>query len=190
MQCFYHEEKDAVGQCAVCGKFVCKDCARQYDNTPLMCYDCAKTGYEEWKEDARRLKRNSIIGAAVGFLIVIGTALFGKMSIVEYYASIILASVISVIIGFAIPYGMYYLKDKRLLSFFPLRVILSPFAGIIAFPIINKKIQTIISAYEMGEGSGTKDLEIQCPKCYEVYDYRINSCPKCGYNLIYRKVTK
>ena len=37
MKCFYHEQKDAVGQCRNCGKGLCKDCTIEHNG---ICKDC------------------------------------------------------------------------------------------------------------------------------------------------------
>ena len=37
LKCFYHEKKDAVGQCQICGKGLCKDCITEYKG---ICEDC------------------------------------------------------------------------------------------------------------------------------------------------------
>lgn len=37
MKCFYHENKDAVGQCQDCGKGLCKNCITEYNG---LCKDC------------------------------------------------------------------------------------------------------------------------------------------------------
>lgn len=53
MKCFYHEEKDAVATCQVCGKSLCKACAEKY--TPCMCYECAK---QKMIDDENQKKEN------------------------------------------------------------------------------------------------------------------------------------
>ena len=186
MQCFYHEEKDAVGQCAVCGKFVCKDCARQYDNTPLMCYDCAKTGYEEWKEDARRLKRNSIIGAAVGAGIAVAMVITAKTNIVSSFFPVCIMFALLILLGAVSPFGWYWLKEKRIVGIIPLRALLSPILGIIAFPIVDDKIHSVIYSYEADEdkrnpGYIPKNWK-KCKNCNRKYDEEMKSCPHCGFN--------
>lgn len=40
MKCYYHENREAVAYCSVCGKALCQECAGAY-NEPL-CGDCAR----------------------------------------------------------------------------------------------------------------------------------------------------
>ena len=39
MKCYYHNERDGVGQCNHCGKVLCKECVDVYN--PPLCTDCA-----------------------------------------------------------------------------------------------------------------------------------------------------
>ncbi len=38
MKCYYHPDRDAVGQCVDCGKFLCVECTGKYK--PVLCDDC------------------------------------------------------------------------------------------------------------------------------------------------------
>ena len=46
--CYYHSNEPAVAQCAICGKYICRDCYDTYGFTvgeyagQAMCYDCTK----------------------------------------------------------------------------------------------------------------------------------------------------
>lgn len=41
MKCYYHNDRDGVGQCNECGKVLCKECMDIY--TPPLCTECAGT---------------------------------------------------------------------------------------------------------------------------------------------------
>lgn len=51
MKCYYHNDRDAVSQCGVCGKGLCKECTDKYDE-PL----CEKCGDEIVAETQEELK--------------------------------------------------------------------------------------------------------------------------------------
>ncbi len=38
--CFYHEEKEAVSRCAVCGKGVCEECTKQANGMNFCSEEC------------------------------------------------------------------------------------------------------------------------------------------------------
>lgn len=67
MNCFYHTNRPATGQCTNCGKFLCSECVSKYK--PILCQDC----YDEIH--AQEAKRNTnqgllIVACAVAFVVL------------------------------------------------------------------------------------------------------------------------
>ncbi|MBE5942429.1 MAG: hypothetical protein E7264_07830 [Lachnospiraceae bacterium] len=57
MKCFYHADKEGVGQCNQCGKVLCKECMNIY--RPPLCTECAQ---EHNNANRRRLVLDVILG--------------------------------------------------------------------------------------------------------------------------------
>lgn len=48
-QCYYHQGREAVGQCQECGKFLCYDCFNL--TVGHLCYDCAQALNRQRKKE-------------------------------------------------------------------------------------------------------------------------------------------
>jgi hypothetical protein len=54
-QCSKHPEKEAIGKCLSCGKYLCDDCVAQKKENRLLCYDCAvKVTLDEFDTKEKR----------------------------------------------------------------------------------------------------------------------------------------
>lgn len=80
--CAYHPDEPAVARCARCGKFICRDCADNYQVTndeyegKAICYDCCQElvsqNINQLTENLGKIKFQfglSIVGMVIGFLI-------------------------------------------------------------------------------------------------------------------------
>lgn len=59
--CYYHQNEEAVGQCQICGKYLCRDCFNLTQGH--ICYDCAQ-------EINNKNKKNLLINAIITLIIV------------------------------------------------------------------------------------------------------------------------
>ena len=88
LACFYHPSESAAGQCARCGKHICKDCCEAYGVLSgeyvgkCLCYDCCQqivaNNIEELTRNKKKIKFQfilSIIGMIAGFLFGFITAI-------------------------------------------------------------------------------------------------------------------
>ena len=79
--CFHHPNEPAAGQCARCGKYICKDCTEAYGVQAgeyagrCLCYDCCqelvRQNVEELTKNKATIKTQfiiSLIGMAIGFI--------------------------------------------------------------------------------------------------------------------------
>lgn len=91
MKCFVHDEVQAVGTCAVCGKGICRAYAR--DNIEIIgitCSEICKNELSELREANRRSKKIYGIGTrekipiTVWMWVLFG-ALFGGYGILPYF---------------------------------------------------------------------------------------------------------
>lgn len=75
MKCYYHEDRDAVAQCNVCGKGLCKECADM--SNPPICRDCCSEIEVNVKDEAKKLIIRSILlfilGGIFGVVLIIST---------------------------------------------------------------------------------------------------------------------
>ena len=71
--CFYHDDKEAIARCAVCGKSICGECAKQSDGMTFCSDECkAKAATAAPRaNDVLREKSASDSSAAVRKLIYI-----------------------------------------------------------------------------------------------------------------------
>lgn len=83
--CFHHPNEPAAGQCARCGKYICKDCTEAYGVQAgeyagrCLCYDCCQ---ELVQQNVQELTKNkatiktqfilSLIGMSIGFICGLG----------------------------------------------------------------------------------------------------------------------
>ena len=65
MKCFYHEEKDAVATCTVCGKALCKECAAAH--TPCICADCYESRQKSEQQEKQAKYRDALIDTTTEF---------------------------------------------------------------------------------------------------------------------------
>lgn len=69
MKCYYHPDRDAVGTCADCGKFLCKECLDRW--TEPVCNDCISKECVQQKKAARD---ELIMGLVCGILLGLAMA--------------------------------------------------------------------------------------------------------------------
>lgn len=132
MKCYYHNDRDAVSQCGVCGKGLCRECTDRYEE-PL----CEKCGEEiaaetaaELKETLIRTRKSSKKWIAFSIFAMIFMGLFGLLMLMTSIArgtgigEALLSLIIFVYIGLALVMGL----EKSLNS---------SVAGLLAFPIIG-----------------------------------------------------
>lgn len=95
MKCFYHENKDAVGQCKNCGKGLCKECITKYQNICQDCYfDYKAQSIDEGHENiyvALTEYRKNIIGTLIkggifGVIFEIFLIAFCQVPLSEFFA--------------------------------------------------------------------------------------------------------
>jgi len=105
MKCFYHEEKDAVGQCQQCGKGLCKACLIEHNGICEDCYFRDKADaiddehnniYVELSEYKKSIIHSLIMGA-IGAVIMLILIIATGMSIGE--------NLIGIIIFMFLPFG-------------------------------------------------------------------------------------
>ena len=83
--CYHHPDEPAAGQCARCGKYICKDCVEAYTVTSgdyanqCLCYDCCQALVSENVSELKKQK-GKIIGLFVATLIGM---IFGAMFFTE-----------------------------------------------------------------------------------------------------------
>ncbi len=54
-QCSTHPEREAIGKCLSCGKYLCDECVAQKKEKMLLCYDCAvKVTLDEFDTKEKR----------------------------------------------------------------------------------------------------------------------------------------
>ena len=79
--CYHHPDEPAAGQCARCGKYICKDCVEAYTvnsgdyANQCLCYDCCQALVSENVTELKKQK-GKIIGLFVATIIgmIIGAA--------------------------------------------------------------------------------------------------------------------
>lgn len=79
--CFHHPNEPAAGQCARCGKYICKDCTEAYGVQAgeyagkCLCFDCCQELVQQNVEELTKNKATiktqfiiSLVGMVVGFI--------------------------------------------------------------------------------------------------------------------------
>ncbi|MCR5669447.1 MAG: hypothetical protein K6G10_00430 [Butyrivibrio sp.] len=118
MKCFYHEDREAVGNCQYCGKALCRECASQY--TPLSCEDCHRemvarsiNEREKEKQEALASSKSTILSTIIKGLIFgavgIGLMFWDKETDIKVYMW-------AFAFGWGLPFG--WRLTKRIPLFF------------------------------------------------------------------------
>lgn len=83
--CYHHPDEPAAAQCARCGKYICRDCAKAYTVgageyvNQCLCYDCCQTLVAENVEILKKQKAKIITTFVVTIIgMIIGAALFAE----------------------------------------------------------------------------------------------------------------
>ncbi|MCL2859047.1 MAG: hypothetical protein FWF46_00435 [Oscillospiraceae bacterium] len=72
MNCYNHEEKEAVAQCSDCGKGLCKECAEKYQAVNLIiCDDCASARNNYDKGTFTKTIVMAVVAFVIGLVISI-----------------------------------------------------------------------------------------------------------------------
>ena len=112
MKCYNHPERDAVGMCSVCGKFLCKECVDKH--SPIMCNECYENSLQniraqrqqqeaEIRTDLKHDVRHFFFLMGIGFLVA-----WGYYALLDDRFSI---SAIECLICFFIPYAFYGIRN-------------------------------------------------------------------------------
>ncbi len=83
--CYHHPDEPAAAQCARCGKYICRDCAKAYTvgageyANQCLCHDCCQTLVAENVEILKKQKAKIITTFVVTIIgMIIGAALFAE----------------------------------------------------------------------------------------------------------------
>lgn len=109
MKCYYHSLEDAVGQCCMCKRFLCKTCFDSLkDGLCSICLRkeetaeieyiraCKERSIRENQQEYRRYIRNLVIASIVGIVlscIIIAISLPGRVNVV--YTEILIVAIIT-----------------------------------------------------------------------------------------------
>ncbi len=97
-KCYYHPEKEVVGQCASCGRFLCYDCFNVTQGH--LCYECAQQLNYQIKQE---FKSNLILAIVMGIAWIVGVLLINLFdSDTMYYIGVGLILVTGFIPGWRI----------------------------------------------------------------------------------------
>ena len=77
MNCYYHEDRVAVGTCQACGKTLCKECAGKH--TPCLCGECFDTLQQSLSEEKAQAKRDALIDTHAEFVSAVLQGLAGAV---------------------------------------------------------------------------------------------------------------
>lgn len=81
MKCFNHNDREATATCSMCGKFLCTECASQYN--PPLCTECVnKNANDVLKENIKML----LIGLALFIVAFIFTGSLSVRSAMNYHS--------------------------------------------------------------------------------------------------------
>lgn len=150
MKCYYHEDRDAVAQCNVCGKGLCRECADM--SNPPICRDCCSEIEVNVKDEAKKLIKRSILlfilGGIFGLFIIIAAC---SEADVGFFSTALTAIIVFVMLGWALagfPCGwralsklfskfdfLLILPIMGWLILFGLKLGLSVYVGFVALPI-------------------------------------------------------
>lgn len=139
MKCFYHPDRDAVGQCVECGKGLCSECAGKWN--PPHCENCG----------------GNVVSEAIAHLVVIVLfalagiaytvwAMRGAPAASRTIFELILSGILTAYFVAAIPAGWWKLGKITSgfflslpifgwLIYFVIKAILSMFVGLVVLPI-------------------------------------------------------
>ncbi len=135
MKCYYHENREAVATCNVCGKALCPECADKY-NVPL-CGNCAST---EVTEEKNRIKRNMMIGGGLIVAFIVWNIIMGGIPISSSMSIGTILELISVpFILVCAPFGWGALNRITANTFMIL-----PLIGWLLYPIVKAMLSLYV----------------------------------------------
>ena len=151
MSCYHHPDREAVAQCSVCGKTLCRECAELYN--PPYCADCARKEASELKADTIRLGVIGVVVALIPFFIY---------SADDFDGETFFAALMTGLIFGCVPFGWCALTaiTPRLFLFLPvvgwliyffLKFTIAACIGIVACPYKIYKTQQVLKAVEEKE---------------------------------------
>lgn len=203
MNCYNHPEKVAVASCVDCGKGLCKECASLYQ-IPI-CNECNLKRVKNDKGNITKIYLPSILLFILGMLL--GIFGYNGSYTLGIFFGYLFASVPWgwKIVTFIQPRMFLFLSFFGWVMYFLIKLFISSFVGIIAFPInliklivnlvsTHKKEQDIINnlANEKSPGMGLSNVsQINpgvinsgdswvCKKCNERNPNTAPTCKSCG----------
>ena len=99
MKCFYHESKDAVGQCKKCGKGLCKECVTKNNGICEDCYFDEKANNIDMSHEnlfisltnyKKTLIKSLIVGGVAGVIFEIFLICFCQVPLSEFFGLLLL----------------------------------------------------------------------------------------------------
>lgn len=93
MKCFYHEKKDAVGQCRECGKGLCKECVTKNSGICEDCYFDKKAQNIDFEHEnilisltnyRKTIIKSLVVGGIAGVILEIFLICFCQISLSEF----------------------------------------------------------------------------------------------------------
>ena len=143
MKCFYHPDRDAVGQCVECSRGLCSECAGKWE--PPHCDNCAGNAVSSAKFSAiSRLVILILFGLAG--MVYAFWAMWTSPTASKNIFGLIIVGILNAYWVAAIPAGWWkldkitsgfflFLPVLGWLIYFVIKVILSMFVGLVALPI-------------------------------------------------------
>ncbi len=85
MKCYYHPDRDVVGQCSRCGKFACRECIEDVGGA-MLCTACQRLAEEEIEAETRERSRRGIESIDVAGMLALMGALGGGWIAVDAWS--------------------------------------------------------------------------------------------------------
>ena len=143
MKCFYHPDRDAVGQCVECSRGLCSECAGKWE--PPLCDNCAGNAASSAKASAISHLVILVLFALAGILYAYW-AMWISPAATKNIFQLIISGILTAYFVAAIPAGWWklnkitsgaflFLPVFGWLIYFVLKAILSMFVGLVVLPI-------------------------------------------------------
>lgn len=133
MKCYFHEDKEAVGRCQDCGRYLCRECAAKYEPR-ILCDLCAeqrrktheertKVGFEEVEKYC--IKGLIVSGIALVFGLIFAVSLMVFAMSIERDFTVFLSGIISLcgIFSYPVLFSVWDRKSEPLATYGNLTVV-------------------------------------------------------------------